>query len=147
MNWGYKILIVYVVFVLGILYLVYRCNTQTVDLVTEKYYDREIAYQDQYDRMKNSDFEGNRVHLVYEPGKSFVSIQYPIIVQNANPDGEIYFFKPDNAKLDFALPVNPDQSGNQVIPVDKIERGLWRVQIKWNVSGVPLYQEEKIVLK
>jgi len=38
MNWGYKILFVYIAFVAGILAMVFGSSSQKVDLVTPDYY-------------------------------------------------------------------------------------------------------------
>ena len=47
MNWGYKILLVYAVFIAGILFLVYKASSQKMDLVTPDYYEQELKYQSQ----------------------------------------------------------------------------------------------------
>ncbi|HWH64169.1 MAG TPA: FixH family protein, partial [Ginsengibacter sp.] len=49
MNWGYKILAVYIVFVLGIMFLAFKSSNQKVDLVTTDYYDKELVYQEKID--------------------------------------------------------------------------------------------------
>ena len=49
MNWGYKILMVYVIFIAGILLLVFKSSSQNQDLVTEDYYEQELKYQQKID--------------------------------------------------------------------------------------------------
>ena len=51
MNWGYKILLVYVVFVAGIMFLVFKSSSQKMDLVTTDYYAKELKYQQKIDAM------------------------------------------------------------------------------------------------
>ena len=51
MNWGYKILLVFAVFVAGILFLVYKSSNQKMDLVTTDYYEKELKYQQKIDAM------------------------------------------------------------------------------------------------
>ena len=45
MNWGYKIMLAYVVFIAGILFLVFKSSSQKVELVTENYYEQELKFQ------------------------------------------------------------------------------------------------------
>ena len=45
MNWGYKIILVYVLFVAGIVFLVVRSSMENTDLVTSDYYEKELKYQ------------------------------------------------------------------------------------------------------
>ena len=52
MNWGYKILLVYLIFILGILFMVFKSSTQKTDLVTTDYYAKELKYQEKIDEMK-----------------------------------------------------------------------------------------------
>ncbi len=53
-NWGYKIVLVYSVFVAGILYLVVQSSRQQMDLVTDDYYAQEIRYQEKIDQSKRA---------------------------------------------------------------------------------------------
>ena len=54
MNWGHKILIVYAVFVGGMLFLAFKSSKQNVDLVTEDYYAKELQYQQKIDELKRT---------------------------------------------------------------------------------------------
>ena len=53
MNWGKGIFIFYSLFVVAILSVVYFAFTQEVNLVSEDYYQQEIAYESQIERIKN----------------------------------------------------------------------------------------------
>ncbi|MGZ3924896.1 MAG: FixH family protein, partial [Flavisolibacter sp.] len=44
-SWGHRILFVYLAFVAGILFLVYKANQEKFDLVTPNYYDAELKFQ------------------------------------------------------------------------------------------------------
>ena len=55
MNWGYKILVVYIVFVLAILFMVFKSSMQKTDLVTTDYYAKELKYQQKIDEIKRAD--------------------------------------------------------------------------------------------
>jgi hypothetical protein len=59
MNWGYKILFVYAIFITGILFMVFKSATQKMDLVTPDYYAKELKYQEKID-------ESNRVNALSE---------------------------------------------------------------------------------
>ena len=147
MNWGHKIIVLYVVFMFGILFMVYKCTQQKVDLVTDKYYEREIKYQDQYDGMTKSNTKEYHADIVLNSGKTDLTINYPANNKAEQVNGEIYFFKPDNANLDFSVQVQVDSNNQQIIPVNKLAKGTWRVQMSWNQAQVKLYQEEKILLQ
>ncbi len=147
MNWGHKIIVLYAVFMFGILFMVYKCTQQKVDLVTDKYYEREIKYQDQYDGMTKSNTKEYHADIALNSSKTDLTIKYPENNNAEKVNGEIYFFKPDNANLDFSVQVLVDSNNQQIIPVNKLAKGSWRVQMSWNQNQVKLYQEEKILLQ
>jgi len=141
MNWGYKILILYSVFIVGILTMVYKASQQKVELVSENYYEQEVKFQDQYNRMQNSNHPENK--LVVNASLGTAEIQFPASYVNSKVDGKITFFRPDNKNLDFSIPVELS-SGIQKIQSDKLTKGYWKVQIYWNADGKPFYQEDKV---
>ena len=54
MNWGYRIIIVFVLFIAGILSMVLYVNSKGADLVAEDYYMQEVNYQDIINAKSNS---------------------------------------------------------------------------------------------
>ena len=50
LNWGYKILIVYLMFAAGMLTMVYLTTQENRDLVSDNYYEEELAYQEIIDQ-------------------------------------------------------------------------------------------------
>ena len=53
-SWGYIITAGYLVFVTGIVFLVYKASSQKFDLVTKDYYEQELKYQDVSDESANT---------------------------------------------------------------------------------------------
>ncbi len=145
MNWGYKILFLYTGFIAGILFLVYKCTQENIDLVTPDYYERELKFQDQIDRSGNIEKSGYSLTISYNESSDCIDIMYPPMKED-KIKGEILFFKPDNSKLDFTVPVQP-LNGKQSIPVDKLVKGYWKIQTTWEAGTTPLYQEEKVYIQ
>jgi len=141
MNWGWKIAIAYTLFALMTLGFVVIGSMKKVNLVEEDYYEKEIKYQDQIDKMKNT----------LELGDEF-SIQYlkkalQIVVHYEGDEvlkGEIQLFRPSDAGKDILLPVNLDTTGNQVIDVRTLLKGLWVVKVAWEAGGKNYYKSQQI---
>lgn len=145
-NWGYKILILYTAFIGGILFLVYKCSQQDVDLVSENYYEKELKFQDQINRSNNVALSGNAIHATLTDNNTRILLTYPSTTEGKTTSGEIHMFRPDNSKLDLKIPVEIT-SGLQYIDVTKMAKGYWRMQVSWQVGDMPLYQEEKIFIQ
>jgi hypothetical protein len=145
MSWGYRIFILYTGFVAGMLFLVYKCVQEDVDLVTPDYYAKELKFQDQIDRMNNNEKSGNRLQISFNAATNSIDIEYPENEQG-KIKGEILMFRPDNSKLDFSIPVQP-LNGKQVISAATLAKGYWRIQTTWEHGDTPLYQEERIYVQ
>lgn len=145
-NWGFGILIFVLCFMAFILTLVYKCSLEKVDLVSEKYYEQEIKYQQQVDKLNNTAGMNEKMHVQYNKEKDAVEIIYPANTDQATLSGNINFFKPDNSNLDFNINVQSDKENAQTIPVSKLKKGWWKVQVSWASHGTSFYKEEKILI-
>lgn len=142
MNWGWGIFIFIVIFIVFMLNMVYRCSLQRVDLVSEKYYEKEIKYQQQIDMEKNSASLPEK--LVIRNEKDLLSVDYPSF--NGIRSGTITFFRPDDSREDFTIAVKDASVRSQSIDTKKLKRGLWTVQVQWTQDGQSFYTEEKILI-
>jgi nitrogen fixation protein FixH len=144
MNWGYRILFLYLFFVAFMATMVTISVMQTdIHLVAKDYYKQEIAYQSEINKIKNA----NALHfdsISYSKEKQMlqITLNQPI------SKGEILFFRPANARKDFRLPLQIDESMTQFISTKAMDKGLWRIKMSWNDANNKLfYFEQKIVIK
>lgn len=143
MNWGKGIIAVFVVFVIGIGILVYKSMTKNIDLVTSNYYEKELKYQEQIDKINNTNSLAEKVKFEYNG--TVLVITYPQTKDKLT--GEISFYKPSDAKEDFKLNVEPAADNKQVLSTEKLPKGLWKVQVNWAMSGKDYFSEEKIMIQ
>lgn len=144
MNWGKGIALVLALFIFGMLFLVYKTTSVDFELVADDYYAKELAYQDQIDKMKNVKELGTDV--VIELGQDGVHLAFPVD-QLSNPvDGSVVFFRPSNGRFDQQFELQLDEQGAMHIPTTKWPRGVYNVQIEWRSGGTDYYSEETIYL-
>lgn len=143
MNWGKGIIAVCALFITGIGVMVYTSMTKNIDLVTKNYYEEEIKYQQQIDKINNSSRLKEKVMV--ETVDNAITVTFP--KQNGSVNGEISVYRPSDAKKDFKVPIQLNSDSKQVIPTDKMQKGLWKVQITWNMNGTDYYNEEKIIIR
>jgi hypothetical protein len=143
MSWGKGIILVFAVFMLGIGVMVYRSMTKNIDLVSDNYYEKELKYQDQINKINNTNSlkdglkissTGNAVIISYPEGKNKIS-------------GEVTFYKPSDAGSDFKAIIEPGTDMKQVINTEKLTKGLWKVQINWAMDGKDYFNEEKVMIQ
>jgi hypothetical protein len=147
MNWGSKIAVVFSGFVLFIIGMVGICMKQDdIHLVTEKYYEKEIAYQEQIDIENNTLALQEKPYLEYATAKNIVTVFYPEAFKNSDIKGNILFFRPADAKKDFTVPVTTDNV-RQEISVADLDKGLWRIKMEWTSADKTYFLEERLVLQ
>lgn len=143
MSWGKGIILVYVLFILGIGVLVYKSMTKNIDLVTENYYEKEIKYQDQIDKINNTNSLKEVIRV--EAIDNSVIVNYPAGTNKIS--GDISFYKPSDAKEDFKIIIEHGTDLKQLISTEKLTKGLWKVQINWAMDGKEYFNEEKIMIQ
>ena len=88
MSWGKGIILVFVVFVLGIGVLVYRSMTKNIDLVTTNYYEKELKYQDQIDKINNTNSLKENIKIEYNG--NVILITYPAVQKDISGEISLY---------------------------------------------------------
>ncbi|MBT8378328.1 MAG: FixH family protein [Ignavibacteria bacterium] len=144
-SWGTGIVIGIVIFVTITFSMTIIFMTQDVNLVTDDYYEKTLTYQDEIDKKSRTKALNEEVKINFN-GK-MISILFPSDYLNKNISGEIYFYRPSNPALDFKIPLQLSQEGIQVIPVERIEKGFWRLKINWLMNEYAFYNERAITIK
>jgi nitrogen fixation protein FixH len=145
MNWGHKITLVYVGFVVFMLTLVVLCIKQKdIFLVTENYYSDELAYETHIQKVKNANALGKELQILVK--NNVDSVYLDLTKQSIGSIGSVVFYRPSSEKMDYKIPMNLDYNGQQKIYTGKLADGLWTVKLEWEKAGKEYYKEEKIQL-
>jgi hypothetical protein len=137
-NWGKGIVLVYSVFVLGILYLVYQSKQQKLDLVYEDYYAQELMFQNQIDATQRVEDAGVKPRLIREIGGVF------LLIPNAKGlvvSGELLAYCASDKGKDRLMKLNHTTTGRWLLPVLVLKSGRYTFKIKWKQLGESYYSE------
>ena len=140
-NWGWGIFLSIVLFMVTIIIIVATMMNREVDLVTDKYYDKEIKYQQQIDKEKRTAELNENVNIEYKG--NFLSLTFP---KDEKTTGNLYFYRPANLHKDFRVPINLDNNFSQLLDVSKLDKGLWKLQINWSINKKDYYTEKTLML-
>ncbi|MCW8813480.1 MAG: FixH family protein [Ignavibacteriaceae bacterium] len=144
-NWGAGILIGIIIFILITVTMTVIFMNQDVNLVTDKYYEKSLKYQDEIDKQSRTNSLNEEVKINFNGQE--LSILFPEDYKNKNIGGEIYFYRPSNPKLDFKIPLLLNVDGNQIIPTQRLEKGFWRLKLNWMMDGNGYYNERAITVE
>lgn len=140
-SWGYKIAIVYLTFVIGMLFLVYKATSESFDLVTENYYEAELKYQEVIDQKSNVAGLSSPPKITHAVNS--VSIQLPGEFANKTVEGEIYLYRPSDASKDIRKNFTT-QDGFYQLDLVKALSGSYDIKLSWKAGGKQYFQEKKI---
>jgi len=141
MNWGNKLLLVFVVFGGGISYMVYRCMQTPVDLVSEHYYKDELAYQQVIDGKRQASRLSAGVSL--ELTAEGVRVLLPAEMKGRQVKGSIQFYCASNAGSDrvFAL-----TDFIRDIPIGELRPGRYTVKVSWEAEHLGYFSEQNFIV-
>ncbi|MHB8521468.1 MAG: FixH family protein [Limisphaerales bacterium] len=144
--WPIAIVAYFVVFIGFLAAFIVFAARQSMDLVRADYYDEEIRFQDQLDRLNRTQPVDHQVTVAYKPGQPAVTVELPAAHVRRQVSGLIHFYRPSNARLDqnFRLAVGAD--GVQKLDVTKLRAGLWKVRVQWTVDGQEYCCDRPIVI-
>ena len=142
-NWGYKILLVYLVFVAGILYLVVQSSKQSVDLVTPDYYAQELKYQEKIDQRKRA--EALSGPLRYQIIGQQLEVIFPREFAGKTIGGELLLYYPANSSKDVRAPIAATDNTMR-INLPKDTHGMHILQVSWTSDGISYYVEENLFI-
>ncbi len=142
MNWGYRILFVYIAFVAGILLMVLKSSTQKVDLVTTDYYAKELKYQARIDAVKRTQALSSPV--TQEITDQQVVLHFPKEFAGKQVSGSILLYCPSDERKDIQKNFFT-ATGNISVRLPAGQKGNYELQVNWQADGITYYFENKLV--
>lgn len=144
MNWGNRVLLVFVLFGGGMSYMVWRCIQMPVDLVSKEYYKEELAYQQVIDGTRHANALSAAVELVITA--EGVRIKLPAEMRQKSVEGAVRFYCAADAARDRKVTLAPDAEGNQLIPRNMLVAGQYIVSVNWDAAGTNYFSQQAFVL-
>ncbi|MBL1212602.1 MAG: hypothetical protein HND52_04470 [Ignavibacteriae bacterium] len=143
MNWGLGIAIFYIAFVIATVGVVLFTTTIDVNLVTDDYYEKELAFQNQIDKVTRTKSLPEQP-VISLAGKNMY-LKFPNSINSNMVEGIINFYRPSNNSMDFAVPIDLNQHGEQIVNSARFTAGMWRIYVDWKIDGIN-YLSEKILM-
>ena len=139
MNWGKGIAIAMILFIGFIVYLTTIMMTRKVDLESEDYYVREIAYEQEIDALKNANVLED-VNVKIEGEYLIVKVPDTMDYQNI----QLNLLRPNNDELDRVYEIKGTKTFT--IPLKELEKGNYRYEISFKHKGKPCLQKDKFYI-
>ncbi|TXD47921.1 FixH family protein [Polaribacter sp. IC073] len=134
-NWGTGIVIAIVAFMSFILYMVITMSTDksySFDLVTEKYYQQELGFQDEINAEKNAlELKGK---VTIERVEKGLKVEFPAAFSPKDITGKVFLYRPSNKQLDFEIPISLTNT-YLLVPEKRLLGGRWNINIAFKYKN------------
>lgn len=144
--WPCAIITVFILFALGTATLVTLACSQKMDLVSSNYYEQEILYQQQLEKMQRAERLAGPEALVYDPSTHHITISLRDFQKGALP-GRIQLYRPSAAGLDQNIPLALNSEGRQSLDTHKLRPGLWKARLSWTAQGKEYFLERTVIIQ
>ncbi|SMO45652.1 FixH family protein [Solitalea koreensis] len=143
-NWGVKITILYISFVLFMAGLVYLAMQQKIELIAPDYYVQELKFQQRIDANRNANALKQAIDITTE--RRSIVLSFPKEFNQENTKGIAYLFRASDASKDLKLPIQINTEGKQVIASPKLVKGMYNLQLSWRSAGKEYFITKDVFL-
>lgn len=144
-NWGTGIVIAIIAFIAFIMFMVITMITDKEyehDLVTEKYYQKELVFQQNLEAKRNAKNLPEKITVAKT--QSGLKIKFP---SNFNPKeikGSVSLYRPSNKSLDFEMPIAT--SDNYVlVPKKHLLGGRWNINVAFTHKNIEYSHQQELM--
>lgn len=144
MSWGYKILSVYILFVVGIMVMVFKSSMQNTDLVTPDYYEKELKYQQTIDESARTGKLSAKVEVTTTDNE--IRIQLPPEMNELDVKATVLLYCPSDKRKDIKKDM-AIKGATLALPINAETKGAFDLKINWQANGITYYHEQKLFLQ
>jgi hypothetical protein len=144
--WPVGIIVTFALFFAGTVGLVVMACTQKVDLVSADYYEQELKFQGQIDRVERTRHAATQATVAYDAATRCIIVALPAEQAGHEVSGRIELYRPSASGLDHAVKLEPDSKGVQRVDAAGMSPGLWKVRVSWTVEHQDYFLDQKMVV-
>jgi nitrogen fixation protein FixH len=112
------------------------------DLVTEKYYQKELVYQQKIDASKNAAALGEK--LTIEKTNKGLTLIFPSKLDPTKIKGKVFLYRPSDKQLDFEIPISL-LNKYLLVPDKSLLDGRWNITVECTHLDKEYIFKEEIV--
>ncbi len=144
--WPYAIIGWFAMFVSALIAWMAFAVRQNLDLVRPDYYEQEIRFQEQLDRVNRTAAVHSELAFQYEPTTGEVILRLPAAHIAQHPTGRIQFYRAADAALDCEVPLTIAAHGTQRLNVRALQVGPWKMRVTWSVASKEYFLEKTFII-
>jgi nitrogen fixation protein FixH len=142
--WPYSIIGFFALAIVAAIIWVVFCIGHGTDLVAGDYYEQEVQYQMQIDRVEQARSLADEASIVYDAGAARIQIRLPREHALTPLQGTVHLYRPSEARLDQTFSLEVSDEGVQQIDTSRLKPGLWDVRLQWHSGGREFFVNQRV---
>jgi nitrogen fixation protein FixH len=144
--WPVTITLFFTFVITACLGFVIFCSRHPADLVAADYYEQEIRYQGQIDRVRRAQQRAQLASVAYNSANKQITISLPPDAPLTNVTGTITLYRPSAMNQDRTFKFQPGVNGVQTLDAKDLLSGLWKVRVSWTMGQEDYFLDRKVVI-
>jgi hypothetical protein len=116
------------------------------DLVAPDYYEQEVRYQGQIERIQRARQRAHLASVTYDASRKLIRIAMPPGQDLGGATGSIQLYRPSAMDQDRQFQLKPGRDGLQTIETANLQPGLWEVRVSWTVGRQDYFIDQRVVI-
>jgi len=144
-NWGTGLTIFIVLFLvvtIGQVLLIHF--VVDYDLVEEEYYEAEIKYQEQINKIKRTKALPEQLHIKLID--KIIEFEFPSLFTAESITGTVTYYKPSDDLLDKKQKIELNEENKMYMDTNELSTGFWKVKVDWTVNNISYYNEKAMMV-
>lgn len=142
-NWGIGITLSIIVFTIISIGFIYFAFNQKINLVRDDYYEAEVNFDEKIKTMNRTATLSQQLEINLSLKE--IKFNFPLLSEHTLIEGNIKLYRPSDRNLDMNVPIALDSNYSQSINIEKLAKGLWKIQADWIADSLT-YFNEKIIM-
>jgi hypothetical protein len=139
-TWGTGIFIVIIIFISVFAAFAIFSMSLDINLVSSDYYDKEVAYEFQIQKIKNTASLSEKVKIGQENQQ--LSFIFPKIIKGKKITAKVQMYCYTDRHQDLTFQIQPDSSFRAFMDCKILKKGRYAVKLDWKIDEKSYYQEK-----
>jgi nitrogen fixation protein FixH len=144
--WPVCIIAWFTLAILGCGTFIFFCNRYPADLVAPDYYEQEVRYQGQIERIQHARQRAHLASVTYDANRKLIRIALPPGQDPGDATGSIQLYRPSAMDQDRQFNLKPGRDGVQTIQTANLRPGLWEVRVSWTVGRQDYFIDQRVFI-
>jgi hypothetical protein len=141
--WPYAIVAFFALAITGVAAFITFAMRHSMDLVRTDYYEHEIRFQEQIDRVARTRALGSAASITHDPAGEILHVHLP--ASHASAAARLRLYRPSDASLDRACEFQLGADGAHSLALKNLAPGIWRAQLSWLAHGQEYYLDREFI--